>query len=303
MLPALGLLIAAAVARAVYPNALERRQGTRRTLGGDGVVVGAQTIDLPIDGAHGVLLMHGAGDTPQSHAELARHLHEHGFSVRAPLLSGHGRALAALRSVSAEDWWSQTRAEFDRMRARHDRVSIVGLSMGGALAATLAAERDDVASLVLLAPYLEMPQVIGRLASTAALWGWLVPYFSSQGAASIHDPAAAERALGHGVLTPAALRALRDVVEKAERALPRVKAPALVIQSREDNRIAPESAERGFARLGSTEKRFVWTSGAGHVITVDYGYQRVFDLTANWLERHREPAGAGQRERRPRIKL
>src|SRR5688572_7993860 len=98
------MLVAAAAARAVYPTALERRQGARRTLGGDGVMVGAGPIDLPIAGAHGVLLLHGAGDTPQAQAELARHLHEHGFSVRAPLLLGHGRELAALRTVSAAGW-------------------------------------------------------------------------------------------------------------------------------------------------------------------------------------------------------
>ena len=301
MLPALAFLIAAATARAVYPKALERRQGQRRSIGGDGVMLGAQAIDLPVAGAHGVLLIHGAGDTPQSHAELARHLHGRGFSVRAPLLLGHGRELAALRDVTADKWIEQVRSEFERMRASHERVSLVGLSMGGALAILLAADSDDINSLVLLAPYVEMPPVVERLAKTATMWGWLVPYFSSQGEASIHDPAAAARALGHGIMTPEALRALADVVYRAERALPRVKAPALIIQSREDNRILPESAERAFARLGSPLKRFVWTSGAGHVITVDYGYQRVFELTTNWLEKNREPAAA--RERRPRIKL
>ena len=303
MLPILALLAAAATARAVYPTALERRQGGRRRIARDGVIVGAEPIDLPIAGAHGVLMLHGAGDTPQSFRALAPHLHEQGFSVRAPLLHGHGRELAALRGedVSANAWLKQANDEFEQLRASHERVSIVGLSMGGALAATVAAQRDDVASLVLLAPYLEMPPVISRLASTAALWGWLVPYFSSRGEASIQDPDAAARALGHGILTPEVLRGLHEVVRRADRELPRVKAAALVIQSREDNRIPPESAERGFARLGSEEKRFVWTNGAGHVITVDYGYRRVFDLTTNWLERHREPARA--RERRPRIKL
>lgn len=301
MLPALALLAAAAAARFVYPQALERRQGHRRTLGGAGVIVGAEEIDLPVEGGYGVLLLHGAGDTPQSHRALARHLHERGFAVRAPLLAGHGRELAALRTVTAREWLEQVRSEFETMRRTHERVSIVGLSMGGALAIALASQRDDISSLVLLAPYLEMPPMVRRLATTAGMWGWLVPYFSSRGEASIQDPAAKSRALGHGIMTPAALRALHDVVDMANSALPGVKAPTLVVQSREDNRIPPESAERGFGRLGSIEKRFVWTSGAGHVITVDYGYHRVFELTASWLERQRD--GARKRDRRPRIRL
>jgi esterase/lipase len=61
-----------------------------------------------------------------------------------------------------------------------------------------------------------------------------------------------------------------------------------MIQSREDNRIAPADAQRAFDRLGAKEKRLVWTSGAGHVITVDYGRERVFELLAEWLEQHRD---------------
>jgi carboxylesterase len=77
------------------------------------------------------------------------------------------------------------------------------------------------------------------------------------------------------------------VARTAWRRLPDVATPTLVIQSRTDNRIDPETAERGFARLGSPRKKFVWVEGSGHVISVDFGYERVFDLTTRWLEIHR----------------
>lgn len=285
MLPALAVLAAVALGRAAYPRLLERRQQKRRPLGSSGVIVGAEAIHLPLDNAPGVLLVHGGGDTPQVHARLASYLHERGFSVRVPLLTGHGRALSALARATAEEWYADVQREFTAMRQTHEWVGIVGLSMGGALAVKLASERDDVAALVLLAPYLDMPTVLRRMAETSPYWGWLLPYFSSRGAESIHDSEAAGRGLGHGIMTPAMLRALHRVVEDGVRALPDVRAPALVIQSREDNRITPESAERAYVLLGSRDKKFVWTNGAGHVITVDFGYQRVFELTANWLER------------------
>jgi carboxylesterase len=252
-------------------------------VGPDGVVVGAAPIDLPRAGAPGVLLLHGGGDTPQALEQLARHLYAHGFAVRAPLLTGHGRQLSALAASSARQWHEDVRREFEAMRAQHERVAIVGLSMGGSLAVKLASERD-VDALVLLAPYLAMPPFARGMALTCHAWGWLLPYFSSWGTRSIRDPGAAARALGHGILTPAALRALYDVMTDAVQALPRVTAPTLVIQSREDNRIEPECAEREFARLGSAEKKFIWIDGAAHVITVDFGHQRVFELTTDWLE-------------------
>lgn len=299
MLPALAL-IAAAVSRAVYPLIVERRRREARPVGPGGIISGAETIDLPSGRGTAVLLIHGGGDTPQALYGLARHLHARGFAVRAPLLPSHGRELGAMRNASADEWAATVRREYNDLRANHDHVAVVGLSMGGALAIALAAERPETEALVLLAPYVEMPPLVRRLATTSPAWGWLVPYFSTRGAASIRDPDAAASALGHGILTPAALRALSRVVQAAHDALPRVKTPTLIIQSREDNRIAPEVAERGFGRLGAPVKRFVWTLGAGHVISVDYGRERVFELTAQWIERYQDPARRA--DRRPRIR-
>jgi carboxylesterase len=287
MLFPVAVLAGLLLARVAYPALVERRQSRRRPLGPDGVVVGASAFEMSRSGGPAVLLLHGGGDTPQAFTGLAKHLYDIGFSVRAPLLSAHGRRLSLLRTCSAATWFDEVRREYDALRSNHEWIGVVGLSMGGALAARLASEAK-VDALVLLAPYLAMPPYVRRLAATSDKWGWVVPYFSTFGARSIRDPAAAARALGHGILTPAALRALLDVVNAATEALPRVKAPTLVIQSREDNRITAESAERAFAALGSSDKRFVWTDGAGHVISVDYGYQRIFELTADWMQAHQQ---------------
>lgn len=287
MLPAVAALAVLAVGRAIYPRWLERRQRRRRPLTEHGIVAGAEGIDLRQPGAPAVLLLHGGGDTPQVLAGLAHHLHSRGYAVRVPLLSGHGRALEALVSASATAWHREVALEYARMREAHPWVAVIGLSMGGALAVRLASQRDDVDALVLLAPYIGMPARVQQLADSSPYWGWLIPYFPSRGGASIRDATAAAQALGHGLLTPGMLRALRDVAKEAFDSLPRVQAPTLVVQSREDNRIAPEVAEYGFVRLGAKDKKFVWTNGAGHVISVDFGYQRVFDLTADWLEAHR----------------
>lgn len=288
MLAALAALAAiAAGARAIYPRLIERRASVRRRFGADGIVVGGGTIDLGRPGANGVLLLHGAGDTPQVLGGLAQYLGERGFSVRVPLLSGHGRALRDFAAVSAKAWHDDARREYDAMRESHERVAVVGLSMGGALAIRLAADRgSDVPALVLLAPYVAMPDYVRRAARSSIWWGPLWPYFSSRGGRSVHDPEAAARALGYGLFTPAALRSLHQVMLDADRALPAVTAPTLVVHSREDNRIPRDGATAAFDRLGAREKQLIWVEGAGHVITVDFGYERVFALTGEWLARH-----------------
>jgi len=296
-----GLAVLAIVARAVYPRLLEWRQARRRPTGPDGIIIGADEITRERDSAPAILVLHGGGDTPQVMRELADALHQRGFAVRVPLLADHGRRLAAMRAFDASKWRQQVRREFEMLRSGHQWVGVVGLSVGGALALDLAAGRDDVEALVLLAPYVEVSRTIRVLARTSRWWGPLLPYLPSRGGRSIHDPVAAARGLTHGLITPAGLRSLADVAKLAYAALPRTKSPTLVIQSREDNRVSPKAAEQAFAKLGASDKRFVWTQGAGHVVTVDYGKNSVFEQTTEWMLAHVRPATLLTALRGPRI--
>jgi carboxylesterase len=264
----------------------------RRRIGDDGIVIGGAGFVLERPGAPAVLLLHGAGDTPQTLRYLAAALHVRGFHVSAPLLPGHGRSVGDFARVTADQLSEAAQSSYNALTRAHEWVGIIGLSMGGALAAQLAANNGDLPALGLIAPYLAMPRTIERAARLAWLWGLFVPVVRSDEGVSIVDPLERERNLAYGVFTPAALGALYRTMRRAVDALPRVTAPTLVIQSRQDNRIAPSDAERAFARLGAREKRLEWITGAGHVITVDHGHERVATMMTAWMRAH---AGSGRR--------
>ncbi|MDQ3673996.1 MAG: alpha/beta fold hydrolase [Gemmatimonadota bacterium] len=244
---------------------------------------GAQTIDMREEGSHGALLLHGFGDTPQTLTRLATRLHAGGYSVYAPLLPGHGRTMAAFTKTSAADWAAAAKAAFTEMRPRHRSVSVVGLSMGGALAIALTADVQDVRALALIAPYVEMPRMLRAAAATHWLWGRFAGEVNALNLRSIRDPIEREKNLAYGSVTGSSLYQLLKVVRRARRLLADVKAPTLLIQSREDPRCTPAGAERAMKLLGAREKKLVWTEGAGHVITVDYGRERVMTEVKDWL--------------------
>jgi carboxylesterase len=271
----------------------ERLVAARLPLGDTGLVRGAEPIDLPHESDRAVLLLHGFGDTPQALAHLAAYLHARGWAVRAPLLPGHGRTLRAFAASRAEQWASAARSELTGLRTRYSKVAVVGLSMGGALATALAAGDAELHALALIAPYLEMPPALRRLAHGHQLFGALAAYVAGRGEASIQDPAERERSLAYGACTPRLLRELAAVVDRGTVALPSVRAPTLVIHSHTDHRIAPARAHRAFALLGACEKRLVWTERGGHVLTVDYGREQVLEQVGDWLEAH---AGRGASE-------
>lgn len=241
---------------------------------------------------HGILLLHGFGDTPQTLGLLARDLNSAGYDIRAPLLPGHGRSVEAFAISRRGEWLACAREECARLRETHASVSVAGLSMGGALAAILAAERKDIQSLVLIAPYLDMP-VTHRIASASHwLWGGLAGMRKSSSPKSILDPGERARNLGYGAYSGRLLYELWRLAAQGRASLARIRAPTLVIQSRADPRIAPAVAERAFEALGAHEKRLVWAEGGGHIITVDYGRERVFAEVRSWIAAHADSATA-----------
>jgi carboxylesterase len=260
-----------------------------RTLGPDGIVIGGAGFVLPRAKAPAILLLHGAGDTPQTLRYLGDALFARGFHVVAPLLPRHGRSLQEFRRLTARELTSAAELNYTELRSSHDWVGVIGLSMGGALAAQLAAAHSDLPALGLVAPYLEMPRRIERLAVLSRVWGVLVPAGRSAEGRSILDPVERGRNLAYGVFTAAGLRALRDTMRRARTALPHIVAPTLMIQSREDNRIAPAAAERAFSRIGSADKQLEWVAGAAHIITVDYGRDWVIARLAAFMESHMSP--------------
>ncbi len=285
------LLSATATASGVVLWARARAHQRASTMAGrlrrndEGAVHGAESIALEGDGRGALLLLHGFGDTPQSLEWLARNLNAAGWTVRVPLLPGHGATLDAFRRSGRDAWLGAARDALAELRAAHRRVFVLGQSMGGALATLLAAEHADLPGLVLLAPYLGMPGRVRWAARSGRVWGVVAPWVVAADVRSIRDPAERAASLAYGAVSPNLLAELFNVSEEARAAAAQVRAPVLVIFARRDNRIPPAEAERAFAALGSREKWLVWLEEPGHVVSVDVGRERVFSLVGQWIGR------------------
>src|SRR5256714_15588744 len=154
----------------------------------DSILSGAETIDLQEEGSHGVLLLHGFGDTPQTLALIARRLAESGYGVLVPLLPGHGRNMGAFQRSRADEWLEAARKSLFQMRTRYATVSIIGLSMGTALTVLAPAAMPAIASLVLIAPYLGMPAQLRIAAVTHWLRGPAARAINARNPRCVRDP-------------------------------------------------------------------------------------------------------------------
>ena len=113
------------------------------------VMPGAEPFDLEGSGPNarvGVVLVHGFTGCPQSMRPWGDQLTAEGFTVKAPLLPGHGTRWQDLNKVSYRDWLTAAGAAVDDLASRCDDVFVFGLSMGGTVTLRLAELRGDALS-------------------------------------------------------------------------------------------------------------------------------------------------------------
>ena len=290
MLPFVLAASAAAVVAGVInkrrvARTIEHEFSNRFPVTENGIVKGAESFTLSGTNGRALLLLHGSGDTPQSLRHLADRLHDAGYSVSVPLLPGHGRSPRDFASATAEDYHSAARRALEELAQSAAWVGIIGLSMGGALAARLANETTRARVLVLLAPYLTPPGPVKWIARTSWLWGPASPYLRGRGEASVHDAAASATSRAYGTFSPGALDALLKTAAAGWRVLPNLSMPVLVVNSEQDNRIPPKLARLVLKQLRAPVEEH-WVTGCGHVLTMDYCKDTVAALVLTFLARH-----------------
>ena len=92
----------------------------------------------------GVVLCHGFTGAPGSMRAWADHLVAEGYSVRLPLLPGHGTRWQDANRTTFDDWLGAVTAAVQDLASTCRAVVVAGLSMGGTLALRLAELHPEV---------------------------------------------------------------------------------------------------------------------------------------------------------------
>lgn len=226
------------------------------------------------------VVLHGLTGSPQSVAGLAAALEAAGLAVEAPLLPGHGTSLEDLAGCGWDDWTAAAEAAYRRAAAVGGPVVVVGLSMGGALAAGLAAAHGDAAGLFTVNPFVDppAPSFQDLLADLLAAGEAYLPGIGGDMA----DPDAHEDAYDR-VPVAALLSACRGLDSLAPR-LADIRCPVLILTSRHDNVVATVSSDLLAGAVAGPVER-VWLERSRHVATLDVERDEVERRTVAFARR------------------
>jgi carboxylesterase len=99
-----------------------------------------------------------------------------GYTVNIPRLPGHGTRWKDLGSTTSADWYAAADAEFQKLRAEHPQVFVMGISLGATLALRLAEQHPtEVAGVVAVNPAITAPVGTPKPLGLVRLWRRSVP--------------------------------------------------------------------------------------------------------------------------------
>ena len=248
-------------------------------------------------GEHSVLLIHGLTGSPFEMKNLARGLNRAGFTVKAPLLAGHGTTLNDLVSTRWQDWYATVHGTVREMQKNYKTVSVSGLCMGALLALCLASDPEcEISALSLLS-------------TTLFYDGWSLPWYRFLLPISYYPPiryfysfgerepygvknermrkevalSLQENSIAYDRFPSQCLHELFRVIRRTKNILPAVTAPALIIHAKEDDIVSTKNADYVESRIGSRKVRKVILDDSYHMVTLDNQKEVVAEETIRFF--------------------
>jgi carboxylesterase len=178
------------------------------------------------------------------------------------------------------DWTKTAEQAYDELAERCERVAVVGLSMGGGLAAYLAEERPTVAGCVLINPLVKppVPELYDGLVS---LLDAGIESIESIGS-DVKKEGVIESSYDATPLVPA--KSLFEGVTSVHEKLGQITAPILLLSSREDHVVTSDNGDDLVTSVSGPLER-VWLENSYHVATIDNDQELVESLTMDFLAR------------------
>jgi carboxylesterase len=247
--------------------------------------------DLVPDDADGravALCIHGLTGTPYEVRPLGEAIAASGVRAVGLLLPGHNSSPDMLARTTHDDWLTAVRQARQRLATEHDRVFVVGLSLGGLLALSVAAA-EPVAGVVAVGTPLRLALPIPLLVPVVKR---VVPMLTKREGSDIRDAEARARHPGYRQMPLASVHELMRLQARVRGALGSVTAPALIAHGAHDRTARPADARRIHDALGSTDRELLILERSAHVVPVDVDGPRLAERVAAFVrDRSRDQAG------------
>jgi len=227
----------------------------------------------------GVLLVHGFTGSPASMRPWGEFLNSHGYTVRVPLLPGHGTKPEDLNKVKWEEWPAKVSSELSELQKTCETIFLIGLSMGGSTVLNVSiANNDAITGLVLVNP---MIHVRGIPVELAFFLSRLQKMRTSVGD-DIKRPGVTE--WGYDALPTRGVYQLLKMLRVTRKNLGQITVPVQLFHSVDDHTLPVSNTDIILREIGSLNKNRIELVNSYHVATMDYDQELIFHNSLQFIE-------------------
>lgn len=230
----------------------------------------------------GCLLIHGFTGAPTEMRPLGEYLAGYGYSVMGIRLAGHGTRIEDLNRMIWNDWSASVLDGWHLLSKAVERIFLIGLSMGGALALYHASFLPAAGVIALSTPY--QVRSDPRLPFLPILSKFF-PYLE-KGESDWQDQDAVEDHFSYDHYPTKAVLQLVRLLEELRKSLPDVKLPALLMHAVKDGGVGVENIDLIYDALGTPaeQKTRILLQNSGHVVTRDQDKDLVFSSIQKFID-------------------
>jgi carboxylesterase len=216
----------------------------------------------------GVLLIHGLMAAPEEVKEWAIFLHEKGLTIYVPRLSGHGTSSKDLSVRNYNDWLDSIDRGHAILKTCCKKILVAGFSTGAGLALqSVIIKPHDFEAVIAISAPLRFESFSSRFAETLNRFNLFCNYLGVGNLAREFMKNDADNPHINYLRCPvSSFVQVKKLMKKVRRSLPDIDIPALVIQAKNDPKVAPESGTAIFKLLGTNKKHFSWINYNMHGI-------------------------------------
>ncbi len=242
------------------------------------IIDGAESFYFKGTNEKAVLLLHGYTGCCSEMRPLGEYLHKQGYTVLCPLLPGHGTTVDDLEKTEAWQWLQAAHEACHELLNSYDTVYVVGLSMGGQLAIDVMAKEPVAKGVFISTPIFVKDKRVTFIPILKHFIRYLPKHKKDYGEMSRY-------CISYEKMPTRPLQSLFAMVKAGKKLLPAIKRPVLVLQSKTEHTVMPESAQYIFDHVGTQQdkKKLKWFYRSGHILTLDAEHDIVFEEIAKFF--------------------
>ncbi|MHB8961534.1 MAG: alpha/beta hydrolase [Saccharofermentanales bacterium] len=234
-----------------------------------------------------ILIIHGFTGSPAGVRPLAEFLNRQGegYNVCCMILPEHGTSMDDLLKSSWKKWYSAAAAEFRRLSGIYQKVSVIGLSMGGNIALCLAASMN-VHRIVTISTPIIIKNKLGYIAEFLSLFR---KYQLWRNTPPLEGELKFNYEIGYPGMPVRSIAEVRKITIASFNRLHRIRQPILIAQSVKDRTTHARSPYMIYDLISSEYKELLLLMDARHNAILSPEREKLFQAIELFLGREIHP--------------